>query len=316
MGEKKGADAVLARKKAVYDKSLTAQAEAKSARKAAARKQKVLEQAIVGEHVKVALAKTEAKKINRAYKLAKAMVRGEKIEEKVTGAFAKSGGARRNLKKAEKDRKRLTGAWKKAKADIDMRQKGVVQAKVAKVAGDANLKAKLESLAKTHAALHKADKDFSSAEYKIHRLKDTIDEQKEDVVQYTAEAHESDKTYREAHALATAAILKMNKDKKGQEATLQALLGDPAEERKEALLKVKDQDGISNKGYPLVAAAGKVSADYIKRFDALPMGNNGRNPILEAEASASVKDTATAAGAMKAAATPGPATLAAAKIVP
>merc|ERR1712216_1058682 len=255
-------------------------AEAKAAKKAAARKQKVLEQAIVGEHVKVALAKTEAKKINRAYKLAKAMVRGEKIEEKVTGAFAKSGGARRNLKKAEKDRKRLTGAWKKAKADIDMRQKGVVQAKVAKVAGDANLKAKLESLAKTHAALHKADKDFSSAEYKIHSLKDTIDEQKEDVVQYTAEAHESDKTYREAHALATAAIL-----------------------------KVKDQDGISNKGYPLVAAAGKVSADYIKRFDALPMGNNGRNPILEAEASASVKDTATAAGAMKAAATPGPATL-------
>merc|ERR1711896_48365 len=102
----KAADAVLARKKAKYNKSLTSRAEAKAAKKAAARKQKVLEQAIVGEHVKVALAKTEAKKINRAYKLAKAMVRGEKIEEKVTGAFAKSGGARRNLKKAEKDRKR------------------------------------------------------------------------------------------------------------------------------------------------------------------------------------------------------------------
>jgi len=314
--EKKAADAVLARKKALYDKSLTAQAEAKSARTAAAKKQKVLEQAIVGEHVKVALAKTEAKKINTAYKLAKAMVRGTQVEEQVAGAFAQSGGARLNLKKAESSRKRATGRWKKAKADIEARRKGVVQAKLAKVAGAANLKSKLDSLAKTHHALNKADKEFSAAQYKIDHLQDTLETEKEDVVQYSAEAHESDKAYRTAHKLAMAAAMKLNKDKKGEEATLEALLGDPDEERKEALAVVQDQDGISQKGYALVAPAGQVSADYIKRFDAMPIGDNGRNPILEAEASASVKDTATAAAAMKAATTPGPATLAAAKIVP
>merc|ERR1712054_538916 len=104
--ERQEADAILGRKKAKYLKTKTAEAEARSAKSAASKKQKLYEQEIIGEHEKVAIAKTEFKKARKAFKLAKAMVRGEQVEEQVASAFAQTGGAKRNLKKAEKARQR------------------------------------------------------------------------------------------------------------------------------------------------------------------------------------------------------------------
>merc|ERR1719198_2556021 len=92
---------------------------------------------------------------------------------------------------------------------------------------------------------------------------------------------------------------------------MKALLLDPEEAEKEAVARVKDQDGISKDGNPLVAPDGSIEQAYIQRFNEMPLPNNGRNPILEAEARAQLLDDKEQ-DATAAAAAPGPAETAAA----
>merc|ERR1712178_416946 len=121
------------------------------------------------------------------------------------------------------------------------------------------------------------------------------------------------------HAEATAAALELEtaNSAKATEAELKAKMRDPQFALKEAMEKVKDQDGLSNKGTRLVARAGKVAAEYTQQFKKLPLPSSGTNHILEAQASAAIKDTSksnpVSQAATKNVQTPGTAAVAAAK---
>lgn len=311
--EKQEADAVLSRKMAKYQKIKTKEAEQQSARSAARKQQHADEAKIVKAHMAIMLAKKDYKQTVRAEGLAKAMVRGEMVNKEIASSLARSGGARRNLKKADKRRAELNERLKTAKANIVSNKLAVVKAKAATAAAKAALTTKKEDLAKINRSLRKADGQFSNAVYNIKGLRGKQDAAKEDVDQYKAEDKIASKKYKEDHALATAAAMKVNGAKGADEKTRKALLGDPKEAKKQALLKVKDQNGISDFGTNLIAGKGEITKAYVKAFNKLPLPSSGRNPILEAEAKAQLNDKS-AAAALKVATTPGPAAVAAAKI--
>lgn len=311
--EKQNSDYILSKAMAKYQKVKTAEAEANSAKSAARKEEQLDEAKIIKSTTARNIAKTDYKSVKKAEKLAKAMVRGEKVEVEVASSLAKTGSAKRNLKKSDKKREARNARLKKAKADTVSFKLAVAKAKAATTAAKAGLVSKQDTLQKLQRGLAKADHQFANAVYKIKKLRRKDEKVTEDKDQAKAEDKLDTKTYKSAHELATAAALKANQAKNGNEAALKALLRDPKEAKKEALLRVKDQNGISDLGTSLIAPKGAVSKDYISKFNKMPLSHSGRNPILEAEARASLKDTS-ADAALKVATTPGPAAVAAAKI--
>merc|ERR1712139_407846 len=310
--EKQQEDYVLSKKMAKFQKIKTKEAESQSAKSAARKKQQLDEANIIKAHIAVNLARTDYKQTKKAEKLTKARERELGVEEEVDSTLAKTGDARRNLKKAEKERAARNENLKTTKANIVSTKLALEKANAATVAAKAALTSKQDALKALHRRLRKVDGQFASAVYSIKQLKSEQETAQEDKDQAVAEDKLANKKYKESHALATAAALTVNGSKDAKEKTLKALVNDPKEAKKEALLKIKDQDGISDLGTSLVAAKGAIAKSYVKQFNKLPLPRSGRNPILDAEAKASVRDDA-ATAALKVATTPGPATIAAAK---
>merc|ERR1711907_798486 len=293
--EKQQSDYVLSQKMAAYQKVKTSEAEAQSAKSAARKEQQLDEAKIIKAHIAVGIAHRDYKQAKRAEGLAKAWVRVLGVQKEVASSLAKTGGARRALKEADKQRTARNENLKTDKADIVSSKLAVEKAKAATAAAKAGFTAKTEALQGLQRALSKADRQFSNAVYKISGLKGKEETAKEDKIQAAAEDKIDNKKYKTAHALATAAALKVNNSKGAEEKSLKALLNDPKEAKKEAILKVKDQNGISDLGTPLIAAKGAIAEAYKKKFNALPLPQSGRNPILEAQAKASLTDSSAAA---------------------
>jgi hypothetical protein len=316
--DKKQSDFVLQESMARLSKLQTRLAEAKSARDAAKQQQKQTEGKIIKAHMDVTVACDDYKKVRKSMKLAKAEVREVKIEQQVAGAWAQSGGGKENLKEATARRTAANERKKNADAMLVAKKLAVEKMKAAALAAKNGCQAKKDALHALHKSLRKADQRFSSAVYDIDQDAHKEEPALEQKAQLTAEAKNAAKEEKLSHETASAAALELEKaGRKATEAEMLAMVRNPKLQLKEALEKVKDFDGLSSKGKPLVAEAGTVAADYKARWAKMPLPSYGGNPILEAEASATVKDTAEVNPVLKAAVNnvqkPGVAAVAAAK---
>lgn len=290
-------------------------AEAQSAQAAAKRDTRAHEKRLGEERTAEFEAKDAVKKVKKSYGVAKATLREAKVEHIVASSLAKSGGARRNLKKAEKRRALADARLKEAKAGIVAKKLAAEKSKAAMTAAKAAFeKAKLK-VESTHGALHKDDERFSSAKYDESDYRQQLADALEDEAQRKAEAKNAAKHLKDAQEEASSAIMMANNDgsPKAQLAEDKYLLRVPKAARKEARASAKDHDGLSSKGKVLVSADGEVEADYLRRWDALKMPNVPTNPILDAQARAQIgaKAKAVIAKARPHAQMPGPTTKAA-----
>merc|ERR1711907_83839 len=159
--EKQQSDYVLSQKMAAYQKVKTSEAEAQSAKSAARKEQQLDEAKIIKAHIAVGIAHRDYKQAKRAEGLAKARVRVLGVQKEVDSSLAKTGGARRDLKEADKQRTARNENLKTDKADIVSSKLAVEKAKAATAAAKAGFTAKTEALQGLQRALSKADRQFS-----------------------------------------------------------------------------------------------------------------------------------------------------------
>jgi len=316
--DKKQSDFVLQESMAALSKLQSRLAEAKSARDAAKQQQKQTEAKIIKAHLDVSVACDDYKKVRKAMKLGKAEVREVKIEQQVASAWAQSGGGDENLKEATARRNSANERKKDADSTLVTKKLAVEKMKASALAAKNGCQKKKDALNALHRSLMQADRRFSSAMYDIHQDAHKEEPALEKKAQLTAEAKVAAKEEKLSHETASAAALELEKaGRKATEAEMLAMVRNPKLRLKEALEKVKDFDGLSSKGKPLIAEAGTVAADYKAKWAKMPLPSYGGNPILEAEASASVKDNADVNPVLKAAVNnvqnPGVAAVAAAK---
>jgi hypothetical protein len=286
-------------------------AEAKSAQSAAQKEQEETGKKILQGHVQEHLAQHELKEAKHEAKLSESMVDEAHVEEEVASSLADTGGGFDDLEKSEEKREEVDERLKNAKAELVALKLAAEKSKAAAEAASGAWEEKNEAVETLRKVLAKADSRYAEAKYEIDEVKHEENTAIEDRDQSKAEDEVATETLNTAHALATAAALKVSAAGNADEAEMKALLGDPEEAKKEAIARVKDQDGISQDGNSLVAEDGSIEEAFIKRYNEMPLPDNGANPILEAEARAQLKDDkedeATAA-----ASAPGPAEIAAA----
>jgi len=282
-------------------------AEAQSGMSAARKEADDLSKQIIVAHTESHEASHEVDQVKNDAKLAESFVDEATVEEEVASSLAATGGGDEDLEASQSKRDDANERLKSAKAEIVARKIGVEKAKAAVSAAEAALATKQDKLKELHRELQKADKRFADAKYEENDQEHEEIVATEDRDQAKAEEANARKALIVAHGLATAAAMKASNQANAEEAHMKALIEDPEEYAKEAQARVRDQDGISEKGELLVAPDGAISQQYISKFDAMPLPDNGRNPILEAEARASLKDDSSEKAATNAAATPGPA---------
>jgi len=267
-------------------------AESKSARDASKQQQHTMERKVKKLHVEVHLAEGEYHRVKKSEEMSAEMVDSEKVEKIVAGAQAQTSGGRDvNLKKAEEKRGTADERLKEADAGIVTQKLAHEKVKAALEAAKAGLTSKKEELKAAYAALRKADVKFSHSVYDIKDFKAQKEPLDEVLNERKTLAKQAEKKMRRAHIMANAAALKASNAPNAAQAEMKALLENPKEALREAKASAKDADGISKKGKPLVAPKGSLEKAFEKDFSKLPLPSNGENPILEAEATASLRDT-------------------------
>jgi len=303
--EKQQADFMLTKAMAALTKVQTKIAESKSAKEAAHKEQQGVSKKLMQGHVAEHLAQHELKEVKESAELAESNEDEATVEVQVAEAGADSGGAEDDLEQSEAEREEANERLKQAKADVVTYKLASEKSKAAVEAAKQALETKKEAVQTLHKLLTKADGRFAAAEYDISEMEETEVTAEEDQAEAKAEEKNAAEALTSAHALASAAAQKANAEASGDAAFMKALLLDPKEREKHALGQVKDMDGFSKAGKPLVSADGAIAAAYIKMFNDMPLPDNGRNPILEAEARASLKDDSEK-DATAAATAPGP----------
>jgi len=266
-------------------------AEADSAMTAAKKESEDLEQKIGLGHTAEHAAAHEFAEVKHDEKLAEAFVQQSKVEEEVASSMAYSGGGEDDLEDSQEKRDDANERLKTAKAEIGARKLGTEKAKAAVLAAQADLQKKEKNLRELHALLQKADKRYANAKYDKRNNEHLENDAIEGRDQMKAEEEVARKRVTISHGLATAAVMKVAGQAKADEAHFKALIEDPEEHRKEVRARVEDQDGISEDGEPLISPDGDIARQYMEKFNAMPLPDNGRNPILEAEAQAQLDDT-------------------------
>merc|ERR1719409_1777466 len=285
--EKKRSDRHLSKEMAKLAKVQTKIAEGKSARDAAKKQTELGESKIIKAHLDENMAKEEYKKVGRKYQFAKSMLRGAEVDVAVAAAAKNTGGGSSNLKKSAARREEADQAKKDADASVVVKKLAKEKMKAALEAAKKGYEEKREALKAVQGGIRKADKNFASAVYDIKQETNNEEPLLEENAQAKAEDKFAAKAERKAHELATAAVLKASGDKKADEAEMNAMLGNPKEQRKLIREKVKDQDGISNQGKNLVASKKTLENDFINKFDKLPFPDNS-NAILNARVAANL----------------------------
>jgi len=288
--EKEDTDYAFTKAQAALTKVETRMAEAKSARAAAAKEQKDTDKQILSQHVAEHLAQQELKDAKHEAKLSESMVDEAKVEEEVASSLADTGGGLEDLEQSEEKREEVDERLKNAKAEVVALKLASEKAKAAAEAAETALQEKTEKLDELRTVLRKADGRFAESEYEIHHTEHDEIIATEDRDQAKAEDENANKALQVAHGLATAASLKATAAANAEEEQMKALLRDPEEAKKEAIARVKDQDGLSKDGNPLIAEDGSIEQAFIQKYNEMPLPDNGNNPILEAEARAQIKD--------------------------
>merc|ERR1711871_94389 len=280
------ADRNLRHVMAKMSKADTAIEEAKAARLAAKKEQREWKHKEDDAHMAMINSRDELAAVKKQDKAA-AYVDEAKVFARVASADSgTSGGGTENLERAERRRDESNEEAKKAKADLVARQLAYGKLEAALQAAKADVDKKELAFEATRDSLHEADHRYATALFNIKTGKK--ERMKLEVDLAAAKSHDNDMQREQhvAHGLAHAAVLVAKNDPSGDEVQIKALLEDRDEEVMEAIGSAKDHDGISDDGKPLVAAPGSIAAEYKRRFAALPLPDNGRNPILEAEARA------------------------------
>merc|ERR1711871_65267 len=280
------ADRNLRHVMAKMSKADTAIEEAKAARLAAKKEQREWKHKEDDAHMAMINSRDELAAVKKQDKAA-AYVDEAKVFARIASADSgTSGGGSENLERAERRRDESNEEAKKAKADLVARQLAYGKLEAALQAAKADVDKKELAFEATRDSLHEADHRYATALFNIKTGKK--EKMKLEIDLAAAKSHDNDMQREQhvAHGLAHAAVLVAKNDPSGDEVQIKALLEDRDEEVMEAIGSAKDHDGISDDGKPLVAAPGSIAAEYKRRFAALPLPDNGRNPILEAEARA------------------------------
>merc|ERR1711959_281991 len=303
----------LADKMAKYQADVTQLDEAKTAKSAAQKSQRLGEANLAKARTEEHLDESTLKQVQRAEGLAKANLREAKVEEQVANALAESGGASVHLKKAAKRRKSADSRVTKAAAGIVAAKKAVTATKAQTAAAKATVVKVQTKIAGIRHRMHRADKKYADALYTIHHDKHKREVDTENKDQALMEDKLAKKKLHDAHELATATALRANNDAKAQMAHFKALALNPKAARDEALKDAQDQDGISNKGFALVAKDGEIEAMFKKKFYGLHRSGMGPNPLTAAAAAAAVRPENSGAAQAALPAAPTSATIAKAK---
>jgi len=214
-----------------------------------------------------------------------------KIMHKVASAEAdSSGGDDTDLSKSTIKREEFNENLKHSMTTVSAMELEVEKSKHTVNKATAAWQAKEDAVHENVRQLRIADGQFADAKYEIDQAKHEMDDATENQSQAKAEDDNAQKELKIARGLEDSMELKLNNADNADEASMQALLGAPREAEQEAAKMAQDRDGLSSEGNELVAADGVIAADFIKRFSELPLPDNGRNPILEAEARASLAD--------------------------
>lgn len=232
----------------------------------------------------------ELESVKHDAKLAATFVDEAKVEEQVASSLAETGGGDEDLEESQAKRDDVNERLKTAKAEIVARKLSLEKARAAERSAEEAFLAKKDKIKELHLLLQKADRRYADAKYEHHVEEHDEMIATEDRDQRKAEEANALKALKITHGLASAAAMKASNSANAEEAHMRALIEDPEEYAKEEAARARDQDGISEKGEFLVSPDGAISQQYISKFDSMPLPDNGRNPILEAEARASLKD--------------------------
>jgi len=265
--------------------------ENKAARLAAKKEQRDWKLKSDNAHMAMINARDELAAVKKQEKKAAAYVDAAKMLSRVASADGgTSGGGSENLERSERRRDESNDEAKTAKAQLVARQLAYGKIEAAVQAAHNDVNAKELAFESTRESLHESDHRFATAKYNIRNGKKSQVRLEIDLA--AAQSHDDDmqRGMHVSHGLAHGASLVAKNDPSGDEVQIKALLEDSADggdmEEKEAIGSAKDHDGMSDDGKPLVSAPGSIAADYKRRFAALPLPDNGQNPILEAEARA------------------------------
>jgi DNA repair exonuclease SbcCD ATPase subunit len=288
--EKEQTDYDLTKAEAALTKVKTKMAESKSAKEAAEKEQGETDKKIQAGHLAEHLAEKELKDAKHEAKLSESMVDEAHVEEEVASSLADTGGGEEDMEASEEKREEVNERLKKAKAEVVTMKMAAESTKAAAEAAEAALLKKKDELEALHRVLAKADSRYAEAKYEIERTESDEMVAEENRDQAKAEDENAAKAFTVSHGLANAATLKLTSGANADEAQMKAFLMDPEEAEKEAIARIKDQDGLSEEGEKLVADDGSIEQDYVQKYDQMPLPDNGNNPILEAEARAQLKD--------------------------
>jgi len=285
--EKGKADRDLRHVMAKMSKTDTAVEEAKAARLAAKKEQRDWKVKEDNAHMAMINSRDELSAVKKQDKKAAAYVDEAKVYARVASADSgTSGGGSENLERAERRRDESNEEAKKAKAELVARQLAYGKIEAALQAAKADVNAKELAFEATRESLHEADHRYATALFNVKEGKKAKMSLEIDLAEAKGQDDDMQRHQHIAHGLAHAAVLVAKNDPSGDEVQYKALLEDRDEEVMEAIGSAKDHDGISDDGKPLVAAPGSIAADYKRRFAALPLPDDGKNPILDAEARA------------------------------
>jgi len=287
--DKEQADAELRNALGNVNKVGTKIEEAKAAKLAAKNEQDATHAKLEKAHMDAINAHAELAQVKEQDMKAQAFVDEAKVQVEYADSNAETaGGDNEDLEQAQTERDSMNQELKEAKAELVSRQLAYGKIEAAVEAAKTAAMQKDREVEAIQVSLSEADNKFVVA---VTAIKHGEKEQEHAMeMKASAQAHEEDvhKRLRVAHGLAHAASLVSNKDPRGEQTQIKALMGDQEEAQYEAIGQAKDHDGFGDDGKPLVAADGQIAAEYTKRYNSLPLPDNGQNPILEAEAAASV----------------------------
>jgi hypothetical protein len=276
--------------------------EARSAKRAAKTEQFNLHQKLEQSATNWHNAADELHAVKQQVERAAAFLDEAKVQVQMASAEAQTSGAdEEDLAVSETKRDEVDESYKEAQAELVSRK--LALSKLDDVEASAKLAVGQKHMLMEEAMenLNGADRNYAEALWKEKNAIKERDELEPEVAASKGEAELTEKEQSIAHGLATAAAKISQKDSSGEEAQMEALVQSAEEHsedsesdlgilhdvrQNEILGAVKDQDGFSESGKALVSPDGAIAAAYKKQFAALPLPNEGANPILDAEAKA------------------------------